>query len=152
MKNRTLIKLAWIHAALCTLLGIVIALAHLIDTAAKGIAADLRPFLLSFGLIDFAAITVIWLKLYKQDRAVRTRSVVGFLSIMSVLPTAFLLLIILAGLLRHWRGGLVIGGAESQLVKPRTLAIVLEMKGDSNHGWIEEQGFQTPITGRGTGA
>lgn len=134
MKNRTLIKLAWIHAALCTLLGIVIALAHLIDTAAKGIAADLRPFLLSFGLIAFAAITVIWLKLYKQDRAVRTRSVVGFLSIMSVLPTAFLLLIILAGLLRHWRGGLVIGGAESQLVKPRTLAIVLEMKGDHEHG------------------
>lgn len=134
MKNRTLIKLAWIHAAICTVLGIVIFLAHLIDSAAKGIVADLRPFLLSFGLIAFAAITVIWLKLYKQDRAVRTRSVVGFLSIMSVLPTAFLLLIILAGLLRHWRGGLVIGGAESQLVKPRTLAIVLEMKGNPEHG------------------
>lgn len=152
MKNRTLIRIAWIHAALCTLLGIVIVLAHLIDSAAKGIVADQRPFLLSFGLIAFAAITVIWLRLYKRDRAVRTRSVVGFLSIMSVVPTAFLILLIVAGLLRHWRGGLEIAGAKSQLARPSAPAIVIEMKGDSNHGRIEEQGFQTPITGRGTGA
>ena len=152
MKNRTLIKLAWIHAALCTVLGIVIALAHLIDSAPKGIAADQRPFPLSFGRIAFAAITVIGLRLYKRDRAVRTRSVVGFLSIMSVVPTAFLMLLIVAGLLRHWRGGLVIGGAESQLARPSAPAIVLEMKGDPENGGIVEQGFQTPITGRGTGA
>ena len=149
MKKHTLIMLAWIHAALCTVLGIVIFLAHLIDSAAKGIVADLRPFLLTFGLIAFAAITVIWLRLYKQDRAVRTRSVVGFLSILSVVPTAFLMLFLLAGLLRHWRGGLVIGGAESQLAKPSSPAIVLEMKGDPEHGGIVEQGFQTSITGQG---
>ncbi len=149
MKNRTLIKLAWIHAALCTVLGIVIFLAHLIDSAAKGIVADQRPFLLSFGLIAFAAITVIWLRLYKRDRAVRTRSVVGFLSILSVVPTAFLILFILAGLLRHWRGGLEIAGAESQLAKPSAPAIILEMKGDPENGGIVEQGFQTSITGQG---
>ena len=148
MKNRILIKLAWIHAALCTMLGIVIFLAHLIDSAAKGIVADQRPFLLTFGLIAFAAITASWLRLYKRDRAVRTRSVVGFLSIMSVLPTAFLILLIVAGLLRHWRGGLVIGGAESQLVKPSAPTIILEMKVDSEHGGIVEQGFQTSITWR----
>lgn len=152
MKNRTLIKLAWIHAALCTVLGIVIFLAHLIDSAAKGIVADQRPFLLSFGLIAFAAISVIWLKLYKQDRAVRTRSVVGFLSILSVVPTAFLILLIVAGLLRHWFGGLEIAGAESQLARPSAPAIILEMKGDPEHGGIVEQGFQTSITGRGTEA
>lgn len=149
MKKHTLIKLAWIHAAICTVLGIVIFLAHLIDSAGRGIVSDQRPFLLSFGLIAFAAITVIWLRLYKRDRAVRTRSVVGFLSIMSVLPTAYLLLIILAGLLRHWRGGLEIAGAESQLVKPSAPAIILEMKGDPEHGGIVEQGFQTSITGQG---
>ncbi|MBR3298046.1 MAG: hypothetical protein IKI64_02470 [Clostridia bacterium] len=149
MKNRTLIKLAWIHAAICTVLGIVIFLAHLIDSAAKGIVADLRPFLLSFGLIAFAAISVIWLRLYKRDRAVRTRSVVGFFSILSVVPTAFVILLLLVGLLRHWRGGLEIAGAESQLLKPSAPAIVLEMKGDPEHGGIVEQGFQTSITGWG---
>ena len=149
MKNRTLIKLAWIHAAICTVLGIVIFLALLIDSAGKEIVDDQRPFLLPLGLIAFAAISVIWLRLYKRDRAVRTRSVVGFLSILSVVPTAYLLLIILAGLLRHWRGGLEIAGAESQLVKPRTLAIVLEMKGDPEHGGMGELGLQAPITGQG---
>ncbi|MBR5948861.1 MAG: hypothetical protein IKZ82_09510 [Clostridia bacterium] len=149
MKNRTLIRLAWIHAALCTVLGIVIFLAHLIDSAAKGIVADLRPFLLTFGLIAFAAITASWLRLYKRDRAVRTRSVVGFLSILSVVPTAFLILFLLAGLLRHWRGGLEIAGSESQLAKPSEPAIILEMKGDPEHGGIVEQGFQTSITGQG---
>lgn len=149
MKNRTLIRLALIHAALCTVLGIVIFLAHLIDSAAKGIVADQRPFLLSFGLIAFAVISVIWLRLYKRDRAVRTRSVVGFLSILSVVPTAFLILFLLAGLLRHWFGGLEIAGAESQLAKQSAPAIVLEMKGDPEHGGIVEQGFQTSITGQG---
>ena len=62
MKNRTLIRIAWIHAALCAVFGIVIFLAHLIDSAAKGIVADLRPFLLTFGLIAFAAITANRLK------------------------------------------------------------------------------------------
>jgi|GEM_PF-6888078 len=149
MKKHTLIRLAWIHAVLCAMLGIGVFMAHLIDSAGRGIVSDQRPFLLSFGLIAFAAISVIWLRLYKRDRAVRTRSVVGFLSILSVLPTAYLLLLILAGLLRHWRGGLEIAGAESQLVKPSEPAIILEMKGDPEHGGIVEQGFQTSITGQG---
>lgn len=149
MKNRTLIKLAWIHAAICTVLGIVIFLALLIDSAGKEIVDDQRPFLLPLGLIAFAAFSVIWLRLYKRDRAVRTRSVVGFLSILSVVPTAFLILLILAGLLRHWRGGLEIAGAESRLVKPSAPAIILEMKGDPENGGIVEQGFQTSITGQG---
>lgn len=149
MKNRTLIKLAWIHAAICTVLGIVIFLALLIDSAGKEIVDDQRPFLLPLGLIAFAAISVIWLRLYKRDRAVRTRSVVGFLSILSVVPTAFLILLIVAGLLRHWFGGLEIAGAESRLVKPSAPAIILEMKGDPENGGIVEQGFQTSITGWG---
>lgn len=120
MKNRTVIILSFIHASLCALMGIAAFMAILIDAAAKGITDDPRLFLLPAFFLASAAIILVWQLMYRRNLAVRTRSVVGFFSIVSAGATAFVMLIILYGLLRHWCGGLEIGGAESRLCEPST--------------------------------
>lgn len=60
-----------------------------------------------------ATVTFIWFVLYKKDRAIRTRSVFGFLSIVSIIAIACMILFmfVIAPLHSH-NGGVVEVGTE----------------------------------------
>ena len=101
---------ALIYIALCAFVGGIL----IIDALNKDAGSIWFECLLAAPMLAAGAVTLVWLILYLRDRAIKTRAVVGFFSILSTAAAALVLMFLCAGLIHASHGGVEMAGAEEE--------------------------------------